>query len=140
MLVHATTIDIASCGVLLLGEPGSGKSDLALRLIAEGAILVSDDQTDVEIVDGWLRAFAPRLICGLIEMRGFGLVRTATTSATRLRLAVSLVMETPPRMPEPGTWSLPDHADPSLPLVELSPFEASATAKLRQALAFVLNA
>lgn len=140
MLVHATTIDIASCGVLLLGEPGSGKSDLALRLIAEGAILVSDDQTDVEIVDGRLRACAPRLICGLIEMRGFGLVRTATTSATRLRLAVSLVMETPPRMPEPGTWSLPDHAHPSLPLVELSPFEASATAKLRQALAFVLNA
>ena len=45
MLVHATTIDIAGLGVLVMGASGSGKSDLALRLIAAGALLVADDQT-----------------------------------------------------------------------------------------------
>ena len=140
MLVHATTVDIAGCGVMLLGEPGAGKSDLALRLIAEGALLVSDDQTCVEPVDDGLRAFAPGTISGLIETRGVGIGRAAMKAATRLRLVVVLKAETPERMPEPSTWSLPGSALLRLPLVELSPFEASATAKLRHALVVVLNA
>ena len=140
MLVHATTIDIAGCGVLLLGEPGAGKSDLALRLIAEGALLVSDDQTCVEPVDDELRAFAPSTISGQIETRGIGVVRVAIKAATRLRLVVVLSANIPERMPQPSTWSLPGREHLRLPLVELSPFEASATAKLRQALAVVLNA
>ena len=140
MLVHATTVDISGCGVLLLGPSGAGKSDLALRLIADGALLVSDDQTLVEIVDGFLRASAPGTISGLIEVRGVGLARAPTKVATRLKLAVELVRVAPERMPEPGTWSLPGSAGPSVPLAALMPVDASSPAKLRWALAVVPNA
>lgn len=140
MLIHGTTIDISGCGVLLLGPSGAGKSDLALRLIADGALLVADDQTLVEIVDGYLRASAPGIISGLIEVRGVGLLPAPVKAATRLRLAVQLVDSPPERMPEPRTWSLPGHVEPCVPLTALAPFEASALAKLRRALAVVPNA
>ncbi|MBC7135922.1 MAG: serine kinase, partial [Oceanibaculum nanhaiense] len=45
MLLHATTIALDGRAVLLCGPPGSGKSDLALRAIDAGAVLVADDQT-----------------------------------------------------------------------------------------------
>jgi serine kinase of HPr protein (carbohydrate metabolism regulator) len=137
MLVHATTVDISGCGVLLLGPSGAGKSDLALRLIADGALLVADDQTVVEVVDGFLRASAPAILSGSVEVRGVGLVPAAVKTATRLRLAVQLVDVSPERMPEPRTWSLPGHSGPCVPLIALAPFEASAPAKLRHALAVV---
>ena len=139
MLVHATTVDVAGLGVLMLGEAGSGKSDLALRLIAEGALLVADDQTWIEVVDGQLRASAPPSIRGLIEQRGVGIVRAPTKRATWLRLAVAL-SAAPERMPEPSAWSLPNTDGPRLPLLSLNPLETSAPAKLRAALAVVPRA
>ena len=131
-LVHATCVDIAGLGVLILGEPGAGKSDLALRLIADGALLVSDDQTLVEVVGDELRATAPATIEGLIEARGVGIVAGPFKRASRVVLAVQLT-PTIERMPEPRTWSLPG-ASVQIPLLDLSPFEASAPAKLRFAL------
>jgi serine kinase of HPr protein (carbohydrate metabolism regulator) len=139
MLIHATTVDLVGCGVLLLGGPGAGKSDLALRLIADGGLLVADDQTFVEVVDGYLRACAPGTISGLIEVRGVGLVRAPVKAATRLNLAVQLVAIAPERMPESSTWSLPGSGRPCVALVALMPFEASTPAKLRRALAVVPN-
>ena len=139
MLVHATTVDIAGLGVLILGEAGSGKSDLALRLIAEGVLLVADDQTWVDVVDGRLRACAPPSIAGSMELRGVGIVRAPTKRATRLRLAVALSAE-PERMPEPRSWSLPNTDAPRVSLLMLNAYEASAPAKLRAALAVVPSA
>jgi serine kinase of HPr protein (carbohydrate metabolism regulator) len=133
MLVHATTVDIAGFGVLILGVPGAGKSDLALRLIADGALLVADDQTAIEVRGGELWATAPGKIAGLIEARGVGIVSAATKRGTRLALAVQL-SAAPERMPESRAWSLPGSAV-AIPLIELAPFEASAPAKLRFALA-----
>jgi serine kinase of HPr protein (carbohydrate metabolism regulator) len=140
MLVHATTVDIAGLGVLIFGESGAGKSDLALRLIGEGALLVADDQTDVEIVDARLRASTPKRIAGLIEARGVGVVRAPIKLATDLRLAVSLIAAEIERMPESRTWSLPGHAEPRIPLVELHAFEASSSEKVRRALISVPDA
>lgn len=137
MLVHATTVDIAGLGVLILGASGSGKSDLALRLIADGALLVADDQTAVDLRGDALRASAPEKIKGLIEARGVGIVPAAIKRATRLVLAVQLTAK-PERMPERRTWSLPGAAV-AIPLLELDPFEASAPAKLRFALAVPLE-
>jgi HPr kinase/phosphorylase len=139
MLVHATTVDIAGCGVLIFGEPGAGKSDLALRLIADGALLVADDQTLVEIVDGRYRATAPATIVGLIEVRGIGIAGAPVKRATALRLAVSLVAAAPERMPESRTWSLPGSPNPGIPLIELNAFEVSAREKVRRALTAVLS-
>ena len=133
MLVHAATVDIAGIGALILGAPGAGKSDLALRLMADGALLVADDQTLVQVRGDELWASAPEKIAGLVEARGIGIVPAAIKRATRLRLAVQLSDATE-RMPERRTWSLPG-AEPRIPLIELRPFEASAPAKLRLALA-----
>lgn len=140
MLVHATTVDIAGLGVLILGESGAGKSDLALRLIADGALLVADDQTDVAVVGEALRASAPKPIVGLIEARGVGVVCAPTKRATRLRLAVSLIVTAPERMPELCAWSLPGYNKPSIPLIAVGAFEASAVEKVRRALAAVPDA
>ena len=140
MLVHATTVDIAGLGVLILGESGAGKSDLALRLIADGALLIADDQTEVEVAGDGLRATAPKPIAGLIEVRGVGVVHAPTKRATRLRLAVSLIVTVPARMPESRTWSLPGKVKPLIPLIELGAFEASAAEKVRRALTAVPDA
>lgn len=140
MLVHATTVDIAGLGVLILGESGAGKSDLALRLIADGALLVADDQTDVEIVGDALRATPPQPIAGLIEARGVGILQAATKRATRLRLAVTLTTTVPARMPESRTWSLPGLAEPTIPFIALTVFEASSAEKVRRALTAVPEA
>lgn len=140
MLVHATTIDIAGLGVLIFGASGAGKSDLALRLIGEGALLVADDQTEVEIVGARLRASTPKRIAGLIEARGVGVVRAPTKLATDLRLAVSLIAAEVERMPESRTWSLPGQAEPRIPLMELHAFEASSSEKVRRALISVPDA
>ncbi len=109
-------------------------------MIADGALLVADDQTLVEVVGDALRARAPATIIGLIEVRGVGVVKAATKAATRLRLAVALVVETPERMPESRTWSLPENTNLGIPLIEVNAFEASAGEKVRRALTAVLSA
>ena len=136
-LVHATTVDLAGLGVLLLGPSGAGKSDLALRLIGDGALLVADDQTSITIENVALIARAPERIGGLIEARGVGIVRGPTKAWTRLALAVELSSNQIERMPEGGSWSLPGRGQPRIPLVALNPFEPSAGAKLRLALTSV---
>jgi len=45
--IHATALELYGNAILLRGEPGSGKSDLALRLIHEGAKLISDDRVEL---------------------------------------------------------------------------------------------
>lgn len=137
-LVHATTVDLAGLGVLIMGAPGAGKSELALRLIADGAFLVADDQTWVEAIEGVLRACAPARIAGLIEQRGVGIARAPTKKATRLRLALALSHRIE-RMPERRAWSLPGEAAPHVPLIDFDARETSAPAKLRFALTAVLS-
>ena len=133
-LVHATTVDIAGLGVLILGPSGAGKSDLALRLIGDGALLVADDQTSITIENEALIARAPERIGGLLEARGVGIVRGPTKAWTRLALAVDLTSDRIERMPEGGRWSLSGLAFPAIPMTQLNPFEVSAGAKLRLAL------
>lgn len=81
--------------MLLLGPPGSGKSDLALRLLDRGFDLVADDRVD--IADGIARA--PSGLAGLLEVRGLGIVSLPYAESARLRLVVDLA-ERPPRLPE----------------------------------------
>lgn len=74
--VHASAVQMAGRGVLILGASGSGKSSLALRLIALGAVLIGDDRLILSRRDAALWAAAPAPIAGLIEARGVGLIRT----------------------------------------------------------------
>ena len=130
--IHATTIDIDGSGVLLSGPSGSGKSDLALRLIDGGARLVADDRTDLALADGRLVASAPREIAGRMEVRGLGVLEKDAVPQTVLTLVVELVdPENVERVPKEATTTL---LGVDVPVVRLHAFEASAVAKVRAVL------
>src|SRR3546814_14236208 len=75
--VHATTVALDGTGVLLRGPAGSGKSDLALRLIDQGARLVADDRTALALEGGRIIARAPETIAGRTEVRGLEIGRAS---------------------------------------------------------------
>jgi serine kinase of HPr protein (carbohydrate metabolism regulator) len=131
LLVHATCVAIDGIGVLLRGPSGSGKSDLALRLIDEGARLVADDQVEVVRAGATLTARAPHRIAGRIEVRGIGIVAIGARRSVKLGLAVDLVPRARiERMPAARRCTV---VGVKLPLIKLDPFDASAPAKLRLA-------
>ena len=133
MMVHATCVAIGDRAVLLCGPSGSGKSDLALRLIDGGAQLVADDQVVLRAEAGRIVARAPEALAGRMEVRGIGIVAVTHIAAAPVALVVDLVAAAAvERMPEPARRTLLDIA---LPLVALAPFEASTPAKIRLALA-----
>ncbi len=129
--VHGTTVAIDGAGVLLRGPSGSGKSDLALRLIDGGAKLVADDRTALRRCDEGLVASAPDAIAGRLEVRGLGVVRLPALERVALSLVVDLVEAAAiERLPEADVADLLGVAVPRL---RLAPFEPSAAAKVRLA-------
>jgi HPr kinase/phosphorylase len=136
IVVDGVGVALGAVGLLLRGPSGSGRSDLALRLIDEGARLIADEQVEIarngpHLTIGALPALAPRLK-GRIEARGLGLVPVPYTySAMPLGWVVDLVAaDALERMPGAKTV---DYLGIKVPLLELYPFHASATAKLRLA-------
>jgi serine kinase of HPr protein (carbohydrate metabolism regulator) len=129
--VHATAVAIHGRAVLLGGRPGQGKSDLALRLIDRGAVLVSDDYTHVRRVDGRAIASAPPTILGKIEVRGVGVIELETAQDVPVALFVDLDAE-PARLPEPGESRTV--AGVSIPVAHLAGLEPSAPLKVEAAL------
>jgi len=130
--LYGTSIAIGDAGVLLQGPSGSGKSDLALRLIDEGARLVADDQTEVQRSGTDLAMSAPAALAGLIEVRGLGIVRVPHVAAAPLRLIVELAAEGAiERLPEARMRTIDGV---SVPVIALDPQAASAPAKLRLAM------
>lgn len=135
MTVHAGCVALWSAqgwrGVLIEGPSGSGKSDLALRLIGRGWRLVSDDRTILWRSQGRLFAACPPTIAGRIEVRGLGVVAEEPLALAEVVLVARCE---PPaeRMPEEETVML---CGAPVPLVRLDPLEASAPAKLRRAVA-----
>lgn len=129
--VHGTTVEIEGKAVLLRGPSGSGKSDLALRLIDRGALLVADDQTELSAKDGRLIASAPGSVAGLIEIRGVGILRLQHRPWAPLALVVDLVgADRVERLPSAAAASF---LGLEVPLLHLAAFEASAPAKVRLA-------
>ena len=131
LLVHATAIAIEGDASLLRGPPGAGKSDLALRLIEDGARLLADDQVLLRRAENHVFVRAPAAIAGLIEVRGVGILRVDCLDEAPLALVVDLV-------PSAEVERVPDtrfEVVLGLPirLIALAPFEVSATAKLRLA-------
>ena len=131
--LHATCIELSGKGVVLLGASGSGKSDLALRLIDLGARLVADDQLAVERRGDRLFGRPAETLAGLLEVRGFGIVKLPWCAVCSLGLAVELDPDgSLPRLPEPGGYDL---LGVRLPHLRLDPRAPSACAKVRLALA-----
>lgn len=143
--IHATLVAVPrgqmpAGGALLLGPPGTGKSDVALRLIEAGALLVADDQVDLSLGDGGLWGAAPAATAGLIEARGIGLIRLPFEKRARIALVVELVAGEVERMPARRWYQPPETFRARggalrIPLVALNPFEASTPAKIRAAIA-----
>ena len=130
--VHATTVAINGDGVLIRGPAGSGKSDLALRLIDAGASLIADDYTKLEIVDAQVFVSPPESISGMMEVRGIGVMHIGTSGGAPLVMMVNLVRhELIERLPEHRSEEI---LGADIPLIEVDPFEPSAAAKVRIAL------
>lgn len=101
-IVHASSVAFDDQAVLILGESGSGKSSLALELIALGARLVADDRTIVTRDGNGLRAERPATLPGLIEIRGVGLLKAELYhGAAPICLVVDLDRIAAERLPEP---------------------------------------
>lgn len=134
--IHATCIAIGAKGVLILGDSGAGKSDLALRLIDGGAKLVADDRTELYVARGRLCARAPKSIAGLIEVRGLGIVALPFAKSATLVLAVKL-QRLRTRLPEPRFYMPPAplKMSKSLPFIMLDGSAPSAPARIRLAVA-----
>ena len=131
--LHASCIAIGGRAVLLHGRSGSGKSDLALRLIDRGARLVSDDYTVVRRVGDGLVASAPANIADRIEVRGIGIVPMEAVESAPVAL-MALLDELVERMPDDRPATRPV-AGLALPVIALAALEASAPIKLELALA-----
>lgn len=134
--VHATAVALATAvgvrAVLLRGRSGSGKSDLALRLIDAGAHLVTDDQSVLSRRGDAIVVTAPARISGLMEVRGIGIMRVEALAEAPVVLIADLVpSEQIDRLPERRRETI---LGLSLPVIAVAPFEASAPAKLRLAL------
>ena len=135
-LVHASCIALGEKGVLIIGPPGSGKSDLALRLIdgSPRAELVSDDQTLITRKGPRLIASAPAEIAGKLEVRGLGIADVPFRKEARITLAVVLRPSGEiERMPPDGGTSY-QMLGLSVPAVEIDARSASAPARVRMAL------
>ncbi|HEX7107979.1 MAG TPA: HPr kinase/phosphatase C-terminal domain-containing protein [Aestuariivirga sp.] len=140
--LHGTCVSVNGEGVLILGEPGTGKSDLALRLIDEPgngiskgimrSELVSDDQVIITRDEDKLIASAPSNISGKLEIRGLDIVTLTTRPSAPLSLIVKLQTHSAiERLPDQGTFDILGLA---LPLVEIDGNSPSAPARLRAAL------
>lgn len=137
LTLRGSCVSIAGAGILLRGESGRGKSDLALRLIDAGALLVSDDYVEVRREDGEVLASPPGAIRGLIELRGAGLIRVPYCENVALALVVDLLPSfRVNRHPERREAQI---AGISLPLFALAGLEPSAPAKVRALLQALKN-
>ena len=100
LIMHATCVDINGCGVLIVGRSGSGKSSLAINLIALGSILVADDQCEIVKKNNKLCVFKPTFLPSSIEIRGVGLVSVPMVVETSLDWVVNMDEAETERMPD----------------------------------------
>ena len=129
--IHASTVACEGRAVLILGPSGSGKSDLSLRLLDRGFVLVSDDRTIVRKAGERLIASAPPSIAGKLEIRGIGIVEMEVVTDVPVALAVELTSDIT-RMPDESRERL--LLGVSVPLVSVDAMTASAASKVAVAL------
>jgi len=129
--LHASTVAIDGRAVLISGPSGSGKSDLALRLLDRGFTLVSDDQTILKKDGNRLLAMTPPTIAGKLEVRGLGIVDVDRLDNVPVALIVELTSDIQ-RMPDDSRER--PILGVKLPLISIDAMAGSAPAKVALAL------
>ena len=136
-LFHGTAVLYHGFGILIRGPSGSGKSDLALRLIDDGADLIADDQVIIKSVGEILQLSSPDKISGLIEIRGVGVVRIKYVSGVPLGLILDInPRKKLKRMPITKKELI---GNISIPVITINAFESSAVAKIKVFLQYLGN-
>ncbi len=113
---HGVLLDVLGMGMLITGESGVGKSELALELISRGSGLVADDVVELyHIAPETLEGRSPELLKDFLEVRGLGMlnIRTIfgeTAVRTKKNLKLIVQMEKPVGGVIPGLERLPLNA------------------------------
>jgi HPr kinase/phosphorylase len=131
LILHASSVALDGRALLILGPSGSGKSGLALQLMALGAALIADDRTEVRLHDGHPTASCPAAIRGRIEARGLGLLRVEQAPPAAVALAVDLGVTETARLPQVRHMALLGTDIPLLHKVETAYFPAALLHYLR---------
>ncbi|MBV6476638.1 MAG: HPr kinase/phosphorylase [Rhodocyclaceae bacterium] len=94
--LHAVMMDVLGMGVLITGDSGVGKSELALELISRGHGLVADDIVEIaRVAPNSLEAHCPPLLRDFLEVRGLGVLNIRTVfgeTACRRKMKLKLVV------------------------------------------------
>ncbi len=101
LIMHASCVDVNGNGVLIVGRSGSGKSSLAINLLALGSKLVADDQCELIRKNNGFRISKPASLPKSIEIRGVGLVSVPMVNETSLGWVVNMDEVEKERMPTP---------------------------------------
>ena len=126
--IHSTSVVIEDLGLLIRGKSGSGKSDLALRLIDSGATLISDDLTICKKIGDYLYLYPHSKTKGLLEVREIGIMTVPYVENIKLTLVVELVEEEFERIPEMMSCSI---LGMKFPKIKIFGKSSSAVAKIK---------
>jgi HPr kinase/phosphorylase len=135
-LIHASMVAWNDIGILLRGPSGSGKSQLSLQLMNDGAKLVADDQVLLQIENSKFFGSAPASLAGKIEIRGLGIMDVAHLPKAEIKLVVDLMpFAQISRMPEPDELHV-EILNHQFPRLCLDPQSPAALAKLKLSFTF----
>lgn len=137
--IHATLITLNEKGILITGKSGTGKSDVALRMIMEkNATLIADDRVNVECIDGRLYGSAPQKTTGLLEVRNIGIVQFDFKNKCEIVLCVELCTDRKELERLPNDEYV-DFLGVSLTKLKLYPFDCSILCKIIVKLGIIAN-
>jgi serine kinase of HPr protein (carbohydrate metabolism regulator) len=126
--LHATSVAIEDNGVAIFGDSGSGKSDLALRLIDSGATLISDDITVFSKLEKNINLFGIENTKGLLEVREVGIITVPYVEGIKLKLVVRLTDKVIERIPKTNQINL---LGLKFPKLEINGKNSSSVAKVK---------
>ena len=126
--MHSSSVVIDDNGVLILGDSGSGKSDLALRLIDNGATLISDDISICRKNSNNIYLYCPPEIKGLLEVREIGIITVPFVERIKLRLVVNLKSNNNERFPKDSSFRI---LGIKIPIINIEGKNSSAVAKIK---------
>jgi HPr kinase/phosphorylase len=135
--IHATVVAIGRWGVVIMGPSGSGKSDLALRLIDRGATLVGDDYIAMINVSNTPVARSAPSLAGKIEVRGIGILGMDYIDSAPVRLCIELGDDGERFLEQ---WPVKHLCGFAIPTLKLNAFSVAAPIKAELALQSLVDA